>query len=276
MTGEVRRSAPSGHVCWAYDDPAAFDAQAGAFLTEGLAAGERVWYVAPGQPEPIVERLRGVRGFPDALRRGAAQIVPISSAYSTDRVIVPAAQVATYAAGTEEALGAGYTGLRVIADATSLVRTPDQLNAFARYEHLIDRYMRARPMSAMCAYDRRELGDRVIAELACMHPETNAAEVLFRLYACDSGDGCAAVAGELDRSTHELFSTALERAELRPVDGKLVVRATDLRFIDHRILMHLDDYARRHGATAVLHTSRSAAARLVELLGLSRVRVEAA
>jgi anti-anti-sigma regulatory factor len=190
-------------------------------------------------------------------------------------VIDPAVQVRAYATATDEAVAAGYTGLRVVADATSLVRTPAQLDAFARYEHLIDRYMRTRPMSAICGYDRRELGDRTIAELACMHPETNADEVLFRLYACPPGDGSATLTGELDPTTAQLFSTALERADLHPVDGRLTVQASQLRFIDHRSLMLLQDYAQRHGTTAVLHTSRSAAARLVELLDLSRVRVEA-
>jgi anti-anti-sigma regulatory factor len=265
-----------GHVCSSYDDPATFASQARDFLVEGLAAGERVWYVAVGQPATIVERLSDVSGFQDSLRRGAAEVVSLSSTYSGGGIIDPAAQVSAYAAATDEALAAGYAGLRVVADATSLARTSAQLDAFARYEHLIDRYIRTRPMSALCAYDRLELGDRAVAQLACMHSENNAEGVLFRLYACDPGDGCAALAGELDMSNHELFATALDRADLRPVDGELVVQATHLRFIDHRALIHLRDYARRRGATAVLRTSRSAAARIVELLNLSGIRVETA
>ena len=118
--------------------------------------------------------------------------------------------------------------------------------------------------------------------------------MLFRLYAGDPGDGTGrrpvdghdegrpagpdgthtVLSGELDPSAHELFRVALERADLRPVDGQLVVHAADLRFIDHRTLIHLDDYARRRGAEAVLRTPRSATARLVKLLDLSAVQVE--
>ncbi|WP_234359422.1 MEDS domain-containing protein [Plantactinospora sp. BC1] len=272
---DLRTDAPYGHVCWSYDDPAAFDQRARRFLAEGLAAGERVWYVLPGKPEPVVERLAGLVEFADALRRGAAEVVALDSTYPGD-VIDPMEQVRRYTAATEAALAAGYTGLRVVADATSLVRTPAQLAAFARYEHVIDRYMRVRPLSAMCAYHRPELGDRTVADLACLHPVSNVPDVLFRLYACHPGDGAAALAGELDTLNHEMFATALEHADLNPVDGELVVRAGDLRFIDHNCLTRLHDYAGGRDATAVLRTPWSAAARLVEMLGLSGVRVEAA
>lgn len=276
LISNLRPWSPYGHVCWSYDDPAAFDSRAREFLAEGLAAGERVWYVASEPPGAVVERLRGVSVFEDGFRRGAARVVPVDSTYSGSGVVDPVAQVGVYASATGDALAAGYTGLRVLADATPLVRTSAQLDAFARYEHLIDRYMRTRPMSALCAYNRLELGDQAVAELACLHPVTNADEVLFQLYACDPDDGCATLTGELDPSNHELFATALERADLRPVDGQLVLWAPRLRYVDHRSLLHLQDYARRRGATAVLRTSRSPATRLVELLDLADVRVEAA
>jgi len=272
----VRPPAPSGHVCWSYDDPAAFDARARRFLIEGFEAGERVWYVAAGQPQSMVEHLWGVGGLTEALQTGAAQIISLGPAYRGGNIVDPAAQAHAYATATRDALADGYTGLRVVADATSLVRSPAQLDAFVRYEHLVDRFMRTQRLTGMCASNRRELGDRAVTELACVHPETNADDVPFRLYACHPHDGCATLAGDLDWSSHELFSTTLECADLRPVDGELVVQAGRLRFIDHRSLLYLEDYTRRRDATAVLRGCRCAGARLVELLGLSRVRVEAA
>jgi anti-anti-sigma regulatory factor len=261
------------HLCWAYDDPAVLDSRAMAFLAAGLAAGERVWLAAPGTPGSLTHRLGGLPGLADALRSGAARMVPVDDAYRREEVIDPETQVRHYAAATADALADGYTGFRVAAEATSLVRTPAQRDAFTRYEHLIDRYMRVNPMSAICAYDRRELGEPAIAELACLHPETNA-DVLFRLHAADPDEGAVALAGELDPSNHRLFATALDRADPQPVDGRLVVDGTDLRFIDHRCLIHLGEHARHRGVTAVLRTTRTSAARLVELLDLPDVRVE--
>jgi hypothetical protein len=77
--------------------------------------------------------------------------------------------VDTYLQATEQALSAGYRGLRVAADATDLARTRAQRDAFVRYEHLIDQGMADVPFSAMYAYDRRVLGEAA-SELACAHP----------------------------------------------------------------------------------------------------------
>ncbi|MFV2115904.1 MEDS domain-containing protein [Micromonospora sp. LOL_025] len=274
MTSSERRAAPGGHICWSYDDLESLADQAERHLATSLAAGERFWYVTPRPSDLVAERLRALPSFTDAVRRGAAAVVPLVSTYSPDQVVDPAAQVAAYAAATDEALAAGHTGLRVVAEATELVRTPAQLDLFTRYEHLVDRYMRTRPFKAMCAYHRLKLGDRTVTELACMHPQTNVEDLLFQLYAVAPVDGHAALAGELDMSNHELFRTALDRADLRPTDGELVLSAANLRFVDHRALTLLAEYAHRRGATAVLRTPRSAAARLAELLHLPGVRVE--
>ncbi|MGW5669123.1 MEDS domain-containing protein [Micromonospora sp. NPDC003776] len=274
MTSESVPSTAYGHVCLAYHDPDSLDAWAVRFLGAGLAAGERVALIAPGNRDDLARRLDRLPGRDDALRRDALRLLSVDRMYRSDAIIDPHAQVRAYDAATTEALADGHTGLRVVAEATTLVRTPAQRDAFARYEHLIDRYLRHRPMSATCAYDRRELGDAAIAELACMHPRTNA-DVLFRLHAT-AAEAVVALGGELDPSNHRLFADALHRADPRPADGRLVVDATALRFVDHRNLLHLRDHARRHGATLVLRTAHAAAARLAELLDLTEVRVEVA
>lgn len=276
MSGPARASAAYRHVCWRYDDPATLHTAARRFLADGLAVGEQVWYVAPGRDE-VTGQLQATPALRDARRRGAARFVALDSAYRCDEAVAPTDQVRAYAAATEAALAAGYTGLRVVADATSLVRTPAQVDAFARYEYLVDRYMSGWPMSAMCAYDRRVVGDRTVAELACLHPESNADDVHFRLHAGDPADGHVVLAGELDATDQEAFLTAWSRAAPRPVDGRLVVTATDLRFIDHRCLLHLLEQARSRGAeTVLLRGARSAPARLAELLDLPGLHVEPA
>ena len=72
----------------------------------------------------------------------------------------PAEVMKKCAAATQEALADGYRGLRISADVTDLVRAPDQHDAFARCEFLLERYSARHPLSAMCGY-RRELGDAV-------------------------------------------------------------------------------------------------------------------
>ena len=246
-----------GHVCLAYDSRAELETRAGDFLAAGEAAGERVHYLAvtaPARPLPFL---------------------PLGGTYRVGAVVDPVEQVAAYTAATEEALAAGYTGLRVVADATPLVGTAEQLDAFARYEYRIDRYMRDHPFSAMCAYDRRQVGDAAVAQLACLHAESTAA-VPFRLHACPPGDGAAALDGELDLSADELLTATLPRADLTAGDDEVVLQAGGLTFADHRSLLRLHEYAAAHGVTIVLRGASPATGRLAELLDLPRLRVEAA
>ncbi|MEU4244343.1 MEDS domain-containing protein [Actinoplanes sp. NPDC026619] len=254
-----------GHACWSYDDYSPFDRYAGEFLHAGLAAGERVWYVTGRSAGATAEWLRGVGT--------AARVVSTTDAYVGTDAIDPAEQMATYTAVTEQALAEGFTGFRVAADVTAMVRTGEQRDAFARYEYSIGRYMKIAPMSAVCAYDRVELGDEVVAELACLHETSHAAGVTFQLHAGPTR-ASAVLSGELDMAAEDLFTAALHRTDLEPVGGEVLVDADDLHFIDHRSLQTLQRFAETKRMTAVLRTRLGVAARIAALLDLPGVRVE--
>ncbi|MEU4769665.1 MEDS domain-containing protein [Actinosynnema sp. NPDC023794] len=260
------------HVCWRYDDVREFRARAREFLADGLEQGYRVCYVAPGDAEALVEDLRGIDGLGRALREGAAQVVSVDATYAIDAVVEPEAQVRAYAAATEAAVTDGFAGLRVVAEATPLVRTPRQLAAFTRYEHLMDHYMADHPFSAMCAYSVAEVGDSAFAQLACLHPNTNAQWPGFRLHA--AGDHVTALGGEVDTATGDLFAQALDRVDLRLRDGELVLDATGLTFLDHGGLLRLANHAAHRGAPLAIRASWPGLGRLVELLELPDVRVD--
>lgn len=241
------------------------------FLHEGLATGERVGYVGSAPSERLIDELRAIDGMSEALDRGAAQVVSLPP---SGAVIEPAAQVRAYAEATAAALAAGFTGLRVAAEATQLVRTSEQLDAFARCEHLMDQYLADHPFSALCAYDGGQLGDDVIEQLACLHPTSNQDAIGFHLHASTTEDFSGTLSGELDLSTADLFTTALDRTALPLRGAELVVDARGLDFIDHRSLLRLFEHARRRAAPLVLHVSRSGPARIVNVLDVADVRVE--
>ncbi|UWZ35043.1 MEDS domain-containing protein [Dactylosporangium roseum] len=246
------------HVCWAYDDPVGFTVRAKEWIAEGIAAGNRVWFVADEGTKPIE----------------GARLIRIAEAYDDEWIIDPPAQVRAYAAATEQALADGYTGFRVVAEVTPLVRDAAGQEAFARYEYLVEQYMSTAPMSALCAYDQRELGWQVVAELAGLHPETNVG-VLFSLRAGADGGGVV-LSGELDQSNRAVLGAAMRRADLGADGEEIVFDAAGLRFIDHRTLLDLEDYAEERHTRVVLRTGLISAVKLVELLGLRRVRVEPA
>lgn len=241
------------------------------FLHEGLAIGERVCYVGAGSAESLAAQLRALEGMTEAWDSGAAQVVPLTV---SDAAIEPTAQVRAYAEATAAALAAGFTGLRIVAEATPLVRTSAQLDAFARCEHLMDQYLAGHPFSALCAYDGRVLDDGVIDQLACLHPTSNQDSVGFHLHASTADDYSGTLSGELDLSTADLFTTALDRTALPLRGNELVVDARGLDFIDHRSLLRLFEHARRRTAPLVLHVSRTGPARIVNVLDVADVRVE--
>lgn len=271
LCGEVdsaRSLGPHDHVCWVYDDPGDFHWRALEFLSDGLAQGQRVRYLTPGDGDELLRALRSAPRMAAALRSGAAQIHRLTE----DTTAAAGAQLRTFASATHEALADGYTGFRVAAEATGMACRLPRPADYARYEHLVDRYTTREPFSALCAYDRRQIGTELAAQFACLHPAGNADITPFRLHACHDAD--IAVSGELDLSCHELLSRALERVDPQPKGGELVIDAKGLTFIDHRSLFRLVEFARQRGATVVLRTNQDAPARLVEVLDLSAVRVE--
>jgi hypothetical protein len=171
----------------------------------------------------------------------------------------------------------GFTGLRIAAEATELIRTPRQLEAFARYEHAIDRYMMDWPFAAMCGYDRKTLGPETVAAIAAMHPLASPGATPLRLFPSPEPEVSAALAGEIDIAGHDLLRVALHRADLPEHRGKVVIDATGLSFVDHRGLIRISDYSVARDVTTVVHTrAGSSLAMLAGLIELPRLQVQAA
>lgn len=271
VTETARGFGPHDHLCWAYDEPAEFCSRAREFLADGLALGQRVWYLGDCDTDAWWDDLQNLPGLN---RDRVPNAVQVDSLGNPDTAAVdPIGQVRAFAAGMQDALAAGFTGLRLVTESTLRLRTPEQLDAWACYELLADRYMTTLPFSALCAYNRTEVSEEAIAQVACLHPTVNGDSVPFRLYS--TCGAAASLSGELDATSRELFATALRRADLRPVDGELIIDATGLDFIDHRNLITLAAHARSCHATVVLRTGpATSAARIVEILGLNDVRVE--
>ncbi|BCJ47525.1 hypothetical protein GCM10010168_18830 [Actinoplanes ianthinogenes] len=262
------------HVGWAFDQPADFHTRAGRFLSAGLARRQRVVYVAGTDGAGPA----GMHGLEAALATGQAQLTSVTAMYSDGEPVDPDRQVAAFAAAAGQALTDGWSGLRVAADVTSLVRTEQQRAAWARYEFLIDRHIARHPLIGMCGFQRGALDPAVLAEVTCVHPALSAGCSGFRLYAAGDPDTHAVLAGEIDRASGDLFATALRHARPEPADGRLVIDAAELAFVDHHSLAALADYATGLGVTAVMHADRdsvaAAIARIVPMAGL-RVVVKA-
>jgi hypothetical protein len=159
----------------------------------------------PGERRGAARHLGRLAGSGPLPARGAIRVICLEEIYGAGGPVDPAEVISRYAAATQEALADGYQGLRVSADVTDLVRAPDQHDAFARCEFLLERYSARHPLSAMCEY-RRDLGDAV-TQFACMHAAVPAGLTPFQVFACD--DGAVGLLGEFDQACQAAFGAGL-------------------------------------------------------------------
>lgn len=272
--GDVRSAGGLGlhdHVCWLFDHPEELRAQITTFVTEGLEQGLRVLYVTSGSKQSQQGDLVGVPNLDEAMERGAVHFASADAMYRHDAKARTDFQIDIYEKLIAEALADGYTGLRLVVNATSLVQTLDRLAAFVGSELLMDSVMVRRPFSALCAFNRSDLASPATATLASVHPCSSPGATTFHLAAAGNGADVSIV-GEIDFDTHPLFECALS---CLPVDGeKLVVDVTRLSFIDHRGLAALGHLQTRTGGPVRLRTRSRVPARLVSLLDIPGISFE--
>jgi ABC-type transporter Mla MlaB component len=218
------------HVCWAYADDASFEEAALRFLTDGLAAGDRLMWVGDG----AADRLRGSAGPLAAVDRltagGALALVSVGDGYAASDGISPDEQFAFYDAATRAAIADGYRGLRVVAEITPLAADPRHLPDLLRWEHLADDFVASGSgFTALCAYRSDLLPAEAIADVASVHPVSHAegSSAAFRIW---FEDGALLLAGDVDRFTADRLARLLATTH---VDGPVVtLDLSRLHFID--------------------------------------------
>jgi len=178
-------------MAWVFAGSGEFAALAAPFLAEGAALGERLMYVARDPDPADMAGLAGVVGA------GALVVASVAEIYGASGIVDPKAQRATYAAAVDDALAAGFTGLRAAADCTHLVADERRLAAFLRWEVVADRLLSETRLTAMCAFDQEKVDADALRRLAAVHPLSSASGPVpqFRLFS-DAGALCAE--GQLD------------------------------------------------------------------------------
>jgi len=182
---------PHDHIGWAFTGTSEFAALAAPFLAEGAALGERMMYVAQ-DPDP-----QDMAGLADVVGPGALVVSNTAEVYGTGCIVDPERQRAVYAAAVDDALAAGFSGVRVAADGTPLVASQERLDALLRWEVVADRMLSEYPITALCAFDQEEVDAGTLRRLAALHPLSSASgpQPQFRLFSA-AGDLWAE--GQLD------------------------------------------------------------------------------
>lgn len=268
--GSAAGLVPFGHLGWGYRDRSEFLERAGEYMADGLARHQWVEFVGSGTREGLRAELAAIPGDLDL---SDVKVTPALEFYgvTTGDIVDPAVAIDTRVAAVENAISLGYSGFRAVVDATSVSSRPDQREAFSRFEFLIDQQMAVLPVSALCAYDLNELADDA-AGLVCLHPLVDPAAPTFRIY---SEPGAAfKLDGEIDTANGQIFMHALRGIWPQVPEGEIRIDASDLEFIGHQHLVALDNLASGDGRQVLFCAAQPILIRLVNLLGLTNVRVQ--
>jgi hypothetical protein len=255
------------HACWIYDDDGERREAVVEYFADGLRAEQRLLYVGGHPAERLRDDLEGLDGVESLVADGALHVLSLDDIEGAADRSDAEARLEAYAAAAERAVADGYAGLRVAVAVAELGGDPEAHDAHTRWETLVDRAIVSRPLTALCLYDRRKLPDRLMADLASVHPVSHgsAGAPAFRVFARPDA---LALEGEVD------YFSAADLGRLLDItlrdDGE-VLDLGGLGFVDHHGVMALAERARPlgDGHRLTFQNVPHPVARLSEVMGVA-------
>jgi hypothetical protein len=217
------------HIGWVFEGRSEFAALAAPYLAEGAALGQRLMYIAE-DPRPEDTAHLATIVDPDQLR-----ISSVAETYGRSMIIDPPRQLATYMGELDAARAAGYTGLRVAADASSLVRDDKQMKTWIQWEITADHTIASEQFTALCGFNKEKVGSTQLHQIASVHPLSSASGPVpqYRIFS----DGQAIhVDGQVDSYAITQLWLALETL---PVRADVVVDLATTRLMGPGVLAGL-------------------------------------
>ena len=160
------------HICCLYDTPDEQRLIAAEYIADGLARGERCFYVT-GSVAALQEfhqslALTGT-DVTEALRTTALQEATYEQAHLVDGRFDCERMLALLNRAVESALNDGFTGLRTCGDMSWLVDDPPGAHQVVEYEALLTQFFRDVRGLGMCQYDRRRLRAALLDHAVATH-----------------------------------------------------------------------------------------------------------
>lgn len=211
---------PHDHIGWVFDDAEEFASVAEPFLKEGLELGERLLFVAG---DPTLEPYASLASSFDP---AILEVASIADVYGQSGFVDAYGQRNTFATVLAQALADGYNGIRVAADNSALVQTPERLKSWIRWELVADRFMAENPVTGLCGFDRTAVNVDTLRHLVTLHPLSSASEPMpqFRLFV-DNSTGLQ-MQGDVDTFAMQQLRLALD---VVPEGTPLAVNLNDAR-----------------------------------------------
>jgi hypothetical protein len=218
-------------------------------LAEGARRNEKLMFIAE---DPDAGGLQGIGDLDQLLSRGQLEIQPVEAAYGRSGAFSHTAQLAVFEAVLADAVADGYSGIRVVAENTSLATGNDEgFRRWLRWEQVTDRFQATANVTGICYFDSRKLSSDRRADLAAVHPVRSVTVPPTPFSFVVDGDAVA-VSGTLDFWSEDQFQRLLRTA---PDDGPLTLDLSRVEFVDHRALLALNAAASPTRPVRISHAS---------------------
>ncbi len=224
---------PHDHIGWVYSGMDEFARLVRPFLQEGASKGEALMLVAEDPDAAELGEL--VAAFDPML----LQVSSIAEVYGPSGIADAGEQRATFMAASRTAVAEGYTGIRVAADNSPLVGTPERFDSWIRWELTADRFMSEHSVTGLCAFDRNRVTVDALRHLSTLHPLSSRTEPVpqFLLFADDDG---VQIEGEVDSFAVDHLWMALD---VLPPKTKVTVDMTRANLRGDRVRASLEALA---------------------------------
>lgn len=231
------------------------------WVRRGLELGSKILYTEPPFEPPersLSGLLRDDAEALAALDRGQIQVL-----LADETAYDPAWQASV----VEDALDHGYPSVRWSAEATTAWDVMPR-DRHVEIERATDDLCRSQPLSVMCQYAVDESIDD-LSHLCCVH----GAGLRERRFHASRFPGGLAVAGEIDRSNHDILRSLLSATTAGSEQDHVVVDLRHLDFLDvegARSLIKGTAHYRERGGRVRLETAGSLVGTVLRLLGVDR------
>ena len=173
---------PGDHVCSLYDTTEQLATTVASFLADGLARGERCWYVpSNGEVHAVRTALerRGVDVRGES-RRAALKLLDAHGTYTVHGGFDPEQTMRVFSEAIETALGDGFNGFRAAADMSWALAIDNGAELVIEYEALLRMLFSSSPATGLCLYDRRRMPLQVVNGALLTHPVVETAGAFGR------------------------------------------------------------------------------------------------